>query len=195
MNHDVGHAHRLLAPRIAYLIGTKDAEGLADLIPVSNVTSVSTAPQQLAIAVLKKWRTCENLFGAEGFTVSVPVAGQLDGVWKLGAKYSGFSVTEPAEKLATCGLQLDLNASPYGPVLLTGIGWASCRLRERLDFGGDHGVFIGEVGDVWFNTEHLTSDGTPKTVTRPLMQQTGNLFTTAADELVEIPYFSSADGN
>lgn len=195
MNHDVSYAHRMLAPRIAYLIGTKDPDGLADLIPVSNLTSVSTAPQQFAVAVLKKWRTYENLLRAEGFTVSVPVADQLDGVWKLGAKYSGFSVTEPAEKLATCGLRLDLNSSPHGPVLLTGIGWAGCRIRDRLDFGGDHGVFVGEVEDVWFNTEHLTSDGKPKTVTRPLMQQTGNQFTTAADELMAIPYFSSTDGS
>ncbi|MGW3282712.1 flavin reductase family protein [Nocardia rhamnosiphila] len=71
-------AHRLLAPRIAYLIGTKDESGVANLIPVSNLTSVSTKPQQVAIAVLKQWRTYENLLNAEGFTVTVPTVAQLE---------------------------------------------------------------------------------------------------------------------
>lgn len=46
-------AHRLLAPRIAYLIGTKDKREEPDLIPVSNLTSVSTEPQHVAIAIFK----------------------------------------------------------------------------------------------------------------------------------------------
>lgn len=182
-------AHRLLAPRIAYLIGTKDANGTANLIPVSNLTSVSTKPQQVAIAVLKQWRTYENLLTAEGFTVSVPTIEQLDSVWKLGARYSKYPIVDPVEKLASCGLELDHEASPYGPVVPTAIGSLSCRVVARIDLNGDHGTTVGEVEQVSFNREILSAEGKPKSTTHPLMQQTGHLFTTSAEAVVAVDYY------
>ena len=181
MADSVDVAHRLLAPRIAYLIGTKDENGVANLIPVSNLTSVSTKPQQVAIAVLKQWRTYENLLTADGFTVSVPTIDQLGSVWRLGARYSRYPVVDPAEKLATCGLELDRDASRYGPVVPSGIGSLSCRVVARIDLNGDHGITVGEVERVWFNSADLDADGKPKSAVHPLMQQTGNLFTTSAE--------------
>lgn len=189
MADSVDLAHRLLAPRIAYLIGTKDQTGTANLIPVSNLTSVSTKPQQVAIAVLKQWRTYENLLTADGFTVTVPTIEQLDSVWKLGARYSKYPVVDPVEKLASCGLELDRDASPYGPVVPSGIGSLSCRLVTRIDLNGDHGITVGEVEQVWFNSEYLTAEGKPKGVVHPLMQQTGNLFTTSTEPIVAIEYY------
>jgi flavin reductase (DIM6/NTAB) family NADH-FMN oxidoreductase RutF len=96
-------AHRLLAPRIAYLIGTRSPGGDPNLIPVSNVTSISTDPEQVLIAVHHRWATCDNLCEAQGFTLSVPDSSQLEGVWRLGARYSGYRVASRAEKQATCG--------------------------------------------------------------------------------------------
>jgi len=182
-------AHRLLAPRIAYLIGTKDAAGTANLIPVSNLTSVSTSPQQVALAVFKDWTTYANLLAADGFTVTMPTIEQLGSVWKLGARYSRYPAADPTEKLAACGLTLDHEASAYGPVVPTGIGWLSCRVVGRLDLGGDHGITIGEVEQVWFNPDYLTAEGKPKTMTHPLMQQTGNLFTTTSEMMRSVDYF------
>lgn len=182
-------AHRLLAPRIAYLIGTRDENGIANVIPVSNLTSVSTKPQQVAIAVLKQWRTYKNLLTADGFTVTVPTVQQLDSVWKLGARYSKFPLVDPEEKLASCGLELDSDASPYGPVVPSGIGSLSCRVLTRIDLNGDHGITVGEVEQVWFNREYLTAVGQPEAMTHPLMQQTGNLFTTSAEPMVAVNYF------
>lgn len=184
-------AHRLLAPRIAYLIGTKDENGTANLIPVSNLTSVSTKPQQVAIAVLKQWRTYENLLTADGFTVTVPTFEQLESVWKLGARYSKYPVVDPIEKLASCGLELDRDASPYGPVVPSGIGSLSCRVVARIDLNGDHGITVGEVEQVWFNPEYLTTEGKPKSTTHPLMQQTGNLFKTSTGSAIAVEYYSS----
>ncbi|WP_280255046.1 flavin reductase [Nocardia wallacei] len=109
---------------------------MADLIPLSNLTSVSTSPQQVAVAVFKDWVTYSNLLVADGFTVTVPTVDQLDGVWKLGARYSKFPITDPGEKLAVCGLELDYDASSYGPVVPAGIGWLACRVVARVDLGG-----------------------------------------------------------
>jgi flavin reductase (DIM6/NTAB) family NADH-FMN oxidoreductase RutF len=91
-------AHRLLAPRIAYLVGTRASDNSPNLIPLSNLTSISTRPQHLALAVCKQWETHKNLHNADGFTVSVPHIGQLEGVWKLGARYSGYPYVNNAEK-------------------------------------------------------------------------------------------------
>ncbi|MFF7938100.1 flavin reductase family protein [Nocardia gamkensis] len=184
-------AHRLLAPRIAYLIGTRSADGTANLIPVSNLTSVSTRPQQVAVAVYKEWVTYKNLLSASGFTISVPTVEQLESVWKLGARYSGFPIKEPAQKLRASGLELDFESSIYGPVTPAGLGWMACKIIARIDLGGDHGLTIAQIDHVWFNPEFLTVDGIPHGVTHPLMQQTGNHFATTADELTSIPYFQA----
>ncbi len=182
-------AHRLLAPRVAYLIGTKDDTGEPDLIPVSNLTSASTDPQHVVVAVFKEWQTYYNLMIAPGFTVSVPTYNQLDAVWKLGSKYSKFPVDSIREKLQTCGIELDHEQASYGPIAPFGIGWMNCRIVARIDLSGNHGIFVGEVENVWFNPQFLNSDGTPKGSVEPVMQQTGNVFTTA-DGLAALPYFA-----
>ncbi|MGH4016080.1 MAG: flavin reductase family protein [Pseudonocardiaceae bacterium] len=181
-------AHRLLAPRIAYLIGTRDHDGAPNVIPVSNVTSVSTDPQHILLAVYKQWRTHETLLNAVGFTLSVPLIGHVEGVWILGARYSRYPAASPQEKIAASGLAFDYEASPYGPVLAAGIGWMECRITERVDLGGDHGLIVGQAQKVWFNSEFLDSEGTPRGHTTPLIQVTGNRFTTAT-QLQQVPYY------
>jgi flavin reductase (DIM6/NTAB) family NADH-FMN oxidoreductase RutF len=181
-------AHRLLAPRIAYLIGTRASDNSPNLIPVSNLTSISTQPQQIALAVYKQWETHKNLRNANGFTVSVPHIDQLEGVWKLGAKYSHYPFANNAEKIAASGLSVDHGTSPYGPVVTAGIGWMVCQTLAKLDFDGDHGLFVARIEQVYFNPTYLNSDGTPRGDPRPVMQITGNTFTTASDTHT-IPYY------
>lgn len=188
MTGSIAKAHRLLAPRIAHVIGTRDQGGTLNAIPVSNVTSVSTDPQHFLLAVHKQWRSYETLLNVEGFTLSVPLISHLQGVWKLGARYSGYPAANPQEKLVTSGLSFDYDASSYGPVLADGIGWIDCQIIERIDFGGDHGLIIGQAQRAWFNPEFLDLDGVPHAETNPLMQVTGNCFTTAA-QLQRVPYY------
>ena len=192
-------AHRLLAPRIAYLIGTRAPDNLPNLIPVSNLTSISTEPQQIVLAVYRRWETHRNLRDTDGFTMSVPHIGQLEGVWKLGAKYSRYPYATNAEKIIASGLSLDYDASPYGPVVTDGIGWAVCQIIAKPDFGGDHGLYVAQIKHVYFNPTYLNPDGTPRRDVRPVMQITGNAFTTAAD-VHAVPYYrqgpnSAASGN
>ncbi|GAB1641500.1 flavin reductase family protein [Krasilnikovia sp. MM14-A1259] len=181
----INKAHRLLAPRVAFLIGTRDAAEQANLIPISNVTSVSTDPQQILVAVHRAWKTYDNLNRADGFTVSVPADDQLDGVWKLGARYSRHLFPDRATKLRECGMPLI--DTPHGPVLANGLGWMSCLVIQRPDFGGDHGVFVGEVADVHFNDTAFTDEAEPRGELRPVMQVTGNLFSTTGPSR-RIPY-------
>lgn len=175
----VTKAHRLLAPRIVYLIGTRSRDGEPDLIPVSNVTSISTQPQLVVVAVFRDWQTYTNLREAAGFTLSVPSIDHQDGVWRLGARYSRYDYPDRWAKLHACGLALSDDPELAGPILTDGLGWMSCRIVARPDFGGDHGVFIGEITRVEFSSGHFHDDGTPTGDLHPLMQVTGNRFTTS----------------
>src|SRR5437868_14691558 len=83
--------HRILAPRLVVTIGTISPDGRQNIIPINNVTSISTDPGMALIAVYKPWITADNLKVAEGFTISVPHRGQLELIWKLGQKYSGYN--------------------------------------------------------------------------------------------------------
>ncbi|MGH3999934.1 MAG: flavin reductase family protein [Pseudonocardiaceae bacterium] len=187
MNTAPENAHRLLAPRVAYLIGTRAADGTPNLIPVSNLTSISTDPQQIALAVYKQWKTHHNLITADGFTLSVPNIDQLAGVWKLGAKYSHYPYTDNEEKISASGLAIDYEICSYGPILTDGIGWLTCRKLQNIDFGGNHTLFIGHINQAHFNPHYLNPEGIPHTDTHPLMQVTGNTFTTSTRPQT-IPY-------
>jgi flavin reductase (DIM6/NTAB) family NADH-FMN oxidoreductase RutF len=179
--------HRLLGPRVVYLVGTRSADQEPNLIPVTNITSISISPQLIVVAVSKKWGTCENLQFSEGFTLSVPAVQHRGGVWRLGPRYSGYPITRSAEKLEASGLAVTDDPSLPGPILLDGHGWMACRVVARPDAGGDHGVFIGEVTQVQVNPHYLNFDCTPVDSLHPLMQITGNRFTTSTPELA-LPY-------
>jgi flavin reductase (DIM6/NTAB) family NADH-FMN oxidoreductase RutF len=140
------------------------------------------------LAVYKQWRTYETLLNAEGFTLSVPLINHLQGVWKLGARYSRYPAASPQEKLAASELSFDYDKSSYGPVLVDGIGWIECRVIQLADFDGDHGIVIGRVQKTWFNPDFLDLGGVPHAQTNPLMQVTGNCFTTST-QLQRVPYF------
>ena len=177
---DSSVGHRLLAPRIAYVIGTRGSGG-PDLAPISNVTSVSRSPQVIVVAVFKEWQTYANLVAGKGFTLSVPTRGQNDAVWRLGEKYSGFTPAAGHTKLDECGTPIDLEASEYGPALSESIGWLECQITSTADIKGDHGVFFGGVVAAHFNEKYLTADGMYKQNSEPVMQVVGNTFASSTD--------------
>ncbi len=173
--------HRLLAPRIGYLIGTTGADG-PNIAPISNVTQVSADPQIFVIAVYRKWQTYMNLLEADGFSLSVPRAEHQDIVWRLGQKFSGFEIPEGETKLSASGGNFDFNASRFGPVLADATGWCECELMTRLDTPEtDHGVFLGRVLRGGFNEKFMNPDGTYLQNSKPLMQVVLNNFATTTD--------------
>lgn len=180
--------HRLLAPRIAYMIGTTGSRG-PNLIPVSNLTSVSRSPQLLVISIYKEWDTYHNLINAKGFTVSVPTTDHIDAVWKLATKYSGFTPPEGQNKFDVCGATIDMVASEFGPIFGDAIGWLECRIIKEAEIESDHGIFFGEVTKAFFDPDFLTPQGRYKQNSRPVMQVVKNSFSTSADHW-EIPYFN-----
>lgn len=180
---DLAAAHRVLAPRLVLVVGTQSQAGVGNCIPVSNVTSVSTAPEAVAVAVYHEWQTAQNLLAASGFTMSLPSAGQLPLLWQLGAKYSGYANVSTIPKMEEFHEQLDWSFSPYGPVLIGAIAWFECVIERRITDIGDHYLVIGVMTRVVVNPEAYDPLGRPLQVPGPVMQWTRNHFTTPGSQL------------
>ncbi len=172
--------HRIMAPRLVFLVGTVSQDGRKNIIPVSNVTSISTEPGMAIVAVYNEWITAVNLRTAEGFTLSLPSKDQLDLVWKLGAKYSGYkSNLEKTEEFKDL---LNMDFSKYGPVLNNALGWIECKIIDRpKDVGGNHLMVIGEYTKATVDEKQYTPEVAPIGNPKPIMQWERNNFSTAED--------------
>ncbi len=179
--------HRILAPRLVVAIGTVSPDGRQNIIPINNITSISTDPGMVIIAVYKPWITADNLKTAEGFTVSVPHRQQLELIWKLGRKYSGYSSEQ--DKIEEFKGSLDLEFSPYGPVLKDALGWLECKIIDRpKDVGGNHLMVIGQFTNARVNPTYYNEDISPQGNPKPFMQWERNNFAEASD-IFSVDYF------
>jgi flavin reductase (DIM6/NTAB) family NADH-FMN oxidoreductase RutF len=182
--------HRILAPRLIVTIGTTSKDGRKNIIPINNITSISTDPGMVLIAVYYPWITADSLKTARGFTISVPSKSQLDLIWKLGQKYSGYS--SGLEKIEEFASDLDMKFSEYGPVLKSALGWIECEIVNLpKDVGGNHLMVIGKFTIAAVNEKHFSKDISPIKNPKPIMQWEGNNFS-AADDVLSIDYFKGA---
>jgi len=173
--------HRLLAPRIAYLIGTLGSRG-PNLAPISNLTQASSRPQKFVAAISREGRTCANIRDTRGFALSVPREEHIDVVWRLGEKFSGYTIPAGVDKLTASGGTFDFQSSRFGPILADCVGWCDCEIELELPVGdGDHALFLARVLGGGFNPHYLHTDGTYTQNSRPLMQLVLNRFCSTDD--------------
>ncbi len=183
--------HRILAPRLIALIGTTSPDGRKNIIPINNVTSVSTNPCMILVAVYHPWITAENLKTADGFTISVPSKDQLELVWKLGQKYSGYDSGK--DKIEEFKDHLDLDFSDYGPVLKDALGWIELKVVDLpKDVGGNHLMAIGQYSKAKINPDYYTNEIRPTNNPKPIMQWEGNNFSEASN-IFSIDYYQDPD--
>ncbi|MDQ3954510.1 MAG: flavin reductase family protein [Actinomycetota bacterium] len=182
--------HRILAPRIGYLVGTLGEDG-PNVAPISNVTQVSRSPQVIVIAVSRKWKTYRNLSKRSGFSLSVPRVEHAEVVWRLAEKFSGFDIPSGMSKLEASGANLDYDTSRFGPILEGATGWLECELLTEAGLvDTDHGVFFGRVLGGGFNENYMQPDGKYLRNSSPLMQVVENSFATTTDHWT-IPWLGS----
>lgn len=186
---DLQMCHRLLAPRLVVLLGTMTQDGRANMMPLTNVTSVSTEPQLVAIAIYHEWRSCDALLKAVGFTISVASLDQIELVWKLGGRYSGYSAVSTTPKGIEFGSFMDENFSQYGPVLKGAIAWLECTISQVVSTGGDHTLFIGEIVQGAGRSSTYTCQGDAIAQPAALMQWSGNRFC-GPGNIVNMEYYS-----
>lgn len=180
--------HRILAPRLVVLIGTTSKDGRKNIIPINNITSVSTDPGMALIAIYREWITASNLMQTKGFTISVPSREQLELVWKLGGKYSGYNSGK--DKMDEFKESFDLDFSEYGPVLKDSLGWIECKIIDLpKDVGGNHLMVIGQYTKAMVNPKYYDKEISPIGNPKPFMQWERNHFAEASD-IFSIDYFN-----
>jgi flavin reductase (DIM6/NTAB) family NADH-FMN oxidoreductase RutF len=180
--------HRILAPRLIVLVGTVSPDGRKNIIPINNITSISTDPGMVLIAVYYPWITADNLKSASGFTLSVPSNDQLGLIWKLGQKYSGYNSGK--DKIEEFRDELDFDFSEHGPVLKGALGWIECRIIDYpKDVGGNHLMVIGQYAHASVNEQYFSPDISPIGNPKPIMQWERNHFSAAGD-LQSIDYYN-----
>ena len=180
--------HRILAPRLVVTIGTVSPDGRKNIIPINNITSISTEPSMVIIAVYKSWITAENLKTAKAFTVSVPHREQLELIWKLGQKYSGYNSGK--DKIDEFKDNLDLEFSEHGPVVKDALGWVEYKIVDLpKDVGGNHFMVIGEYAKAKVNPTYYSEEISPIGNPKPFMQWERNNFAEASD-IFSIDYFN-----
>lgn len=189
--HDLenGCGHRLLAPRLVVVVGTIRADGVAHACPVTNVSQLSWDPPLVTLAVWKEWTTHRNLCETNGFTLSIPCKEQLELVWRLGHRYSGFDYETPAAKLPACGGNWREDWSNRGPVLDGAVGWIECQKVDQLEIRqSDHTLFVGKIERAAGRRGVVRADGTYARASGTVAQVTGNVFAVDA-AFMELPYF------
>jgi flavin reductase (DIM6/NTAB) family NADH-FMN oxidoreductase RutF len=172
-------AHRLLSPRVGYLIGSGGNDS-PNIIPVSNVTSVSTSPELIAVGIYEKWAMAETVKRTGGFTLAVPSIDQLEFVWKLGASYSRYKGDGSGGKMLEFRDSLDQEWSDFGPVPVEAIGRMECKVTRLITDLGDHLWFVASVQRAEAASEFFGEDGLPRSAFHPVMQVVGNWMTTSA---------------
>jgi len=162
-------AQTILYPHPVLLVGAYDAEGKANLAPVSWAGICCSRPPCVSVALRPATHTHGCIVSRKAFTVGVPAVRQLPQ-----ADFCGIESGRDLDKFEETGLtpvRSELVDAPYAeevPLVL------ECELRETHDLGL-HTQFVGEILDVKADEDVLTPEGLPDIEkVRPIVYSTGN---------------------
>lgn len=192
METPLKYAHRLLAPRIAYLVTSISRHGRSNVAAFTNITSVSTDPQQIVLAVCPRWTTFKNIQATKEFVINIPGENLLRHVWVCGDKYAGNPIPSELDKISVAGLTKLASTQVRPPRLAECYAYLECRVRWTRSTG-NHRLFLADVVAARhrkgaFLEEMLLNVG----VNRPVMQISGPHFTfPTRDILLDVAHVRS----
>jgi len=141
MNGFLSNAHRFISPRPVFLIGTV-SNNKHNIIPITNVTQISTEPSELIVSIYKEWETSSSLENLDHCTLSPLYEEYIEDGWKLGAKYSGWKYVEPEKKLESIETSIGIDNQTGLPYLQNKIPILFCKIIKKLDYSSDHNLFV-----------------------------------------------------
>ncbi|MFG3698057.1 flavin reductase family protein [Micromonospora sp. NPDC047620] len=173
--------HRLLGPRPVYFIGSCRADGAPHLCAATNVTSISSDPALIAVALWPGWETTANVRRTRKLTVSLALSTQVSAVRLAGHRYTGVTLPPDApDKFAAAGLTPLATRAGYPPGVAESIAVLICDVVDVATGLGDHDVAVASVVSAWADPDAISAD-LVMDVSRqhPLMQITGDRFAVA----------------
>lgn len=173
----IDKAHRLISPRIAYIVTTVDKLNRINAAVFSNVTSVSTDPERLVLAVYKEWDTIKNVRETREFVVSVPSKKLIEEVWICGDKYAGNPIPRGVNELEVANLKTVPSLKVKPPRILDCYGHIECKVKWAKDVG-NHYLILGEIVAATFTEKYFSDEFIlDLSKAQPLMEITRNRFT------------------
>jgi len=151
-------AKTLALPAPAWLVGTYDADGKANVAAVAWGGICCSQPPALAVSLRKATHTHGAITARKAFTVNIPGERHL-----RETDYAGVASGRDVDKFAVTGLtavRSDLVDAPFVsefPLVL------ECRLLHTVEIGL-HTQFIGEIMDVKADGSVLGENGLPDAV-------------------------------
>lgn len=170
-------SHRIISPRIAYIVTTVDKEGRVNAGVFSNLTSVSTEPERLVLSVYKPWDTIRNIRQTKEFVVNVPHKDLIEKVWICGDKYAGNPIPKGIDELQVAGLS-EIPSEKVKPPRI-----AECPMHLECKVGwiknvGDHYLVLADIVAASYSDGAFDSELLPNVLqTQPLFEIARGLFT------------------
>ena len=170
-------AQRLISPRIPYLVTTVDGKGIVNAASFSNLTSVSTDPERLVLAVYKAWDTIKNIRNTKEFVVNVPSKDLLEKIWICGDKYAGNPIPAGVNELKIANLTEIPSEKVKPPRVEECYGHLECEVVWIKDVG-DHIMVLADIVCASFTESFLDENFLLNvSIAKPLMEVGRGLFT------------------
>lgn len=171
------NAHRLLSPRIVYLITTIDSSThVSNAATVSYLIPVSDDPARLAFAITKNTKTHSNLSKTGDFVVNIPDKSLLSAVQICGGNYPDNVDPAKVDKLTLAGLTEMTSLVVKAPRIMECYAHIECKVKEILSVG-DHDLVLGDIMAASYEENAFDDKLLLSVLTKPIMQLTGSYFT------------------
>src|SRR3990167_288500 len=170
-------AHKIISPRIAYIVTTIDPKSRVNAAVFSNLTSVSTQPERLVLGVYKSWDTIKNIKETREFVVNVPSKQLIDKVLICGDKYAGNPIPTGINELSIAGLTEISSEKVKPPRIKECYGHLECKVVWIKDVG-DHYLVLSDIIAASF-TQGIFNQNYAQDikVSQPLMEISNGFFT------------------
>ena len=129
----------LAYPLPAFLVGTYDSEGKANIMTVAWGGLCCSEPPCVAVSIRPGRYSHEAVIARKAFTVNVPsvaLAGKVD--------FAGMACGKTSDKFRELGLTAEPSSFVDAPCVAQCPLILECRLRHTLELGS-HTQFIGEI--------------------------------------------------
>ena len=180
MNTSINYYYRLLVPRPAVLITTRDAEGIANAAPFSFIMPVSNDPPIIAFAAAPDRHTLANIKETKEFVINIAPKHLVEKLWLCSKKFP-----KEVSEFEKAGLTEKESQMVRAPSIEECVAWIECMLEYQEQLG-DHVVIYGRVIGTDAKEELLKEEGyLDITKSQPIMHVGGKEFSVPA-EIIKI---------
>ena len=148
-------AKPIVYPTPVFLVGSYDADGVANIMNAAWGGLCSSEPASVAVSIRQQRHTFDNVLLQQAFTINIPQSNQA-----IAADFFGIVSGRSGDKIAQSGLSVERAEHVNAPILAECPLVLECLLITTHDLGA-HTQFVGEIVDVKVEENCLDEKGQP----------------------------------